>query len=119
VILEDLQVSQSGFCAVSQGIYTTTPSGPFCVHVLAAIAEFEHDLIVERTVEGLAVARVRGRKGGAKLKMTPTRIQQSRAMYDTGDDTVQEIANTFGTSRQTIFRHLVASSKPVESGVLT
>ncbi len=42
---------------MTQGIYTTTPSGPFCVHVLAAIAEFEHDLIDERTHNGLTADR--------------------------------------------------------------
>ncbi|MDU5232366.1 recombinase family protein, partial [Actinomyces sp.] len=75
-------------------------------HMLAAIAEFEHDLIVERTHDGLAAARARGRKGGPKFKMTPTKIRQARAMYDEGGHTVQEIADTFGVSRPTIYRHL-------------
>jgi len=74
--------------------------------MLAAIAEFEHDLIVERTVDGLAAARTRGRKGGPKFKMTPIRIAQARAMYDAGGHTVQQIADTFGVSRPTIYRHL-------------
>jgi hypothetical protein len=59
-------------------------------------AEFEHDLIVERTHDGLAAARARGRKGGPKFKMTPNKIAQARAMYDGGQHTVQEIADTFG-----------------------
>jgi DNA invertase Pin-like site-specific DNA recombinase len=60
----------SGLRALSQGIDTTTPGGRFFFHLLAAIAEFEHDLIVERTQDGLAAARARGRKGGPKFKMT-------------------------------------------------
>lgn len=107
-ILDDLQKRQVGFCAVTQGIDTTTAGGRLFFHVLAAIAEFEHDLIVERTVDGLAAARARGRKGGPKFKMTPNRIQQARAMYDAGEHTVQEIADTFGVSRPTIYRHLAA-----------
>ena len=51
-------------------------------------------------------ARARGRKGGPKFKMTPTKIRQARAMYDEGGHTVQEIADTFGVSRPTIYRHL-------------
>lgn len=73
---------------------------------IAAIAEFEHDLIVERTQDGLAAARARGRKGGPKFKMTATKIAQARAMYDAGGRAVQEIADTFGVSRPTVYRHL-------------
>jgi len=92
--------------AVSQGIDTTTPGGRLFFHMLAAIAEFEHDLIVERTHDGLAAARARGRKGGPRFKMTPNKIAQARAMYDGGKHTVQEIADTFGVSRPTVYRYL-------------
>jgi DNA invertase Pin-like site-specific DNA recombinase len=92
--------------ALSQGIDTTTPGGRLFFHILAAIAEFEHDLIVERTHDGLAAARARGRKGGGRFKMTPIKAKQARAMYDTRQHTVQEIADTFGVSRGTIYRHL-------------
>ncbi len=107
-IADDLQTRQVGLRAVSQGIDTTTPGGRLFFHMLAAIAEFEHDLIVERTHDGLAAARARGRKGGPKFKMTPNKIAQARAMYDGGQHTVQEIADTFGVSRPTVYRHLTA-----------
>jgi len=61
---------------------------------------------VERTYDGLAAARARGRKGGPKFKMTPNKIVRARAMYDGGEHTVQEIADTFGVSRPTVYRHL-------------
>ena len=57
-------------------------------------------------VDGLAAARVRSRKGGPKLKMTPIRIAQARAMCDAKLHTVQQIADTCGVSRPTIYRHL-------------
>jgi DNA invertase Pin-like site-specific DNA recombinase len=107
-VADDLQSREVALRALSQGIDTATPGGRLFFHMLAAIAEFEHDLIVERTVDGLAAARARGRKGGPKFKMTPTRIAQARAMYDAGQHTVQEIADTFGVSRPTIYRHLTA-----------
>jgi DNA invertase Pin-like site-specific DNA recombinase len=107
-IVDDLQARDVGLRAVSQGIDTTTAGGRLFFHVLAAIAEFEHDLIVERTIDGLAAARARGRNGGPKFKMTPTKIAQARAMYDAKQHTVQEIADTFGVSRPTIYRHLAA-----------
>ncbi len=114
-VADDLQARGVGLRALSQGIDTTTSGGRLFFHMLAAIAEFEHDLIVERTQDGLAAARARGRKGGPKFKMTPTRIRQARAMYDAGEHTVQEIADTFGVSRPTIYRHLDATRAPARS----
>jgi DNA invertase Pin-like site-specific DNA recombinase len=108
-IADDLQTREVGLRALSKGLDTTTAGGRLFFHMLAAIAEFEHDLIVERTVDGLAAARARGRNGGPKFKMTTTKIAQAQAMYDAGGHTVQEIANTFGVSRPTIYRHLVAN----------
>jgi len=105
-LADELQSRQVGLRALSQGIDTTTPGGRLFFHMLAAIAEFEHDLIVERTVDGLAAARARGRMGGPRFKMTSTRIAQARSMYDAGLHTVQQIADTFGVSRPTIYRHL-------------
>ena len=79
----------------------------------------EHDLVVERTQDGLAAARARGRRGGPKFKMTPTRVQQARAMYDAGGHTVQEIAETFGVSRPTIYRHLGVAQAPATGSAAT
>ena len=105
-VVDGLQQRGVGLKALSQGIDTTTPGGRLFFHMLAAIAEFEHDLIVERTQDGLAAARARGRKGGGRSKMTPTKAAQARAMYDEKVYTVQQIAETFGGSRGTIYRHL-------------
>ncbi len=111
-LADHLQQREVGLRALSQGIDTTTPDGRLFFHMLAAIAEFEHDLIVERTHDGLAAARARGRQGGPKFKMTPNRARQARAMYDDGQHTVQEIADTFGVSRPTIYRHLRGVAAP-------
>ncbi|TVU61919.1 recombinase family protein [Paenarthrobacter nitroguajacolicus] len=105
-VAEWLQDHGVGLKAISQGIDTTTPGGRLFFHLLAAIAEFEHDLIVERTQDGLAAARARGRTGGGGVKMTPTKAKQARSMYDERIYTVQEIAGTLGVSRGTIYRHL-------------
>lgn len=105
-VVDDIQDRGVGLKALSQGIDTTTPGGRLFFHMLAAIAEFEHDLIVERTKDGLAAARARGRRGGPKFKMTPTMITQARAMYDSKQHTVQQIADTFRVSRPTIYRAL-------------
>jgi len=103
---EELDRRGVGLRVLTQGIDTTTPGGKLFFHMLAAIAEFEHGLIVERTTAGLAAARARGRRGGAKPKMTPSKIRQARTMYDSREHTVQEIADVLGVGRATIYRHL-------------
>ncbi|MBL0707144.1 recombinase family protein [Sinomonas sp. JC656] len=115
-VADGLQERGVGLRALSQGIDTTTPGGRLFFHLLAAIAEFEHDLIVERTRDGLAAARARGRKGGGRLKLTPTKARQARAMYDEKTYTVQQIAETFGVSRGTIYRHLTEHAEPSVRG---
>lgn len=97
---------------IDQGIDTSTHVGQMFFHILGAIAEFEHALIVDRTMQGLAAARARGRTGGQKPKLRPRQIKLAQQMYDeVGDDgkrryTVQQIAEEFGVSRPTIYRHL-------------
>jgi DNA invertase Pin-like site-specific DNA recombinase len=97
---------------LDQGIDTSTPVGRMFFHVLGAVAEFEHALISERTLDGLAAARARGRRGGPKPKLGARQVQLAQAMYDeTGPDgkrrhTVAEIAAEFGVTRPTIYRHL-------------
>lgn len=105
-VSDDLQARGIGLRATTQGIDTTTPGGRLFFHILAAIAEFEHDLIVERTKDGLAAARARGRNGGPRYKMTKAKIAQARRMYDDQTYTVQQIADTLGVSRPTIYRYL-------------
>lgn len=91
--------------AISQGIDTKTAGGRLFFHVLAAIAEFEHDLIVERTRDGLSAAKARGRMGGAKQKVTPLMAEQMQAMYQKPNVTAQDVADAFGVSRATVYRY--------------
>ena len=91
---------------IEQDIDTATASGRMFFTIMASVAEFERDLIVERTHEGLAAARARGRVGGRRPKMTPTKIKAARAMYDSREHTIAEIAHTFSVTSSTIYRHL-------------
>ncbi|MFK4836949.1 recombinase family protein [Microbacterium sp. ZW T2_14] len=93
--------------ATEQRINTKSPEGRMFFTILAAFAQFERDLIVARTRDGLAAARARGRKGGRKPKLTAQKIADIKRKYE-GGDTVQSIATYFGVSRPTIYRALAA-----------
>lgn len=95
-----------GLRSLSESIDTTTSAGRLLLHVMGAIAQFERDLIVERTKAGLAAARARGRKGGRRTVMTAEKVAVARQMYDSREHTVEAIARTLGVSRASVYRHL-------------
>jgi DNA invertase Pin-like site-specific DNA recombinase len=103
-----------------QGIDTTTPAGRLAFHMMGAIDEFQRELIVEGTHEGLAAARARGRKGGRKPKLSPDQVRLAQRLFDeTGEDgkrkhTVDQIAGMLNVTRTTVYRHL---EKPPAAGV--
>ena len=75
-------------------------------HIFAALAEFERDLIRERTSAGLVAARAHGRTGGRPTLMTEPKIKLAREMYASRQYTVAAIASTLGVSRASVYRHL-------------
>ncbi|MGW0960772.1 recombinase family protein [Streptomyces gelaticus] len=103
---KELQERGVGLVVLDQGIDTSTAVGRMFFQILGAIAEFEHALMSERTMDGLEAARARGRTGGQKPKLGPRQVQLAREMYDSGELTVQQIADEFGVTRPTIYRHL-------------
>ena len=108
----DLQARGVDLVVIDQGIDTSTAVGRMFFQILGAIAEFEHALMAERTRDGLAAARARGRIGRQRPKLNPRQARIAQDMYDElGPDgrrahTVAEIASEFGVSRPTIYRHL-------------
>jgi DNA invertase Pin-like site-specific DNA recombinase len=102
-----------GFRSLQEAIDTTTPGGKLVFHVFAALAEFERDLVRERTAAGLAAARARGRHGGRPSVMTAHKQQVAQEMYRSGQYTVAAIANTLGVSRASVYRHLTRPDRRV------
>ena len=84
--------------------------------IFAALAEFERDLIVERTNAGLASARARGRKGGARYKMTPAKLRLAIASMGTTQTHVGDLCRELGITRQTLYRHVSPSGEIREDG---
>jgi DNA invertase Pin-like site-specific DNA recombinase len=95
-----------GFRSLQESVDTTTTGGRLVFHVFAALAEFERDLIRERTQAGLEAARARGRRGGRPSVMTPEKVAVARGMYESGEHTVAAIAAVVGVSRASVYRHL-------------
>jgi DNA invertase Pin-like site-specific DNA recombinase len=105
-ILADLERQGVFFESLTERIETTSTTGKLVFHVFAALSEFERNLIRERTHAGLVAARARGRKGGRKPKLDAKDIKQIRALYDSQTVPIGDIANRFGISRTTLYKHV-------------
>ncbi|MFE5549460.1 recombinase family protein [Streptomyces sp. NPDC056534] len=108
----ELEACTVDLVVLDQGLDTSTPVGRFMFQILGAVAEFERSLNVERTMDGLASARAKGKVGGRKSALTPAQVRHARFMRDERDEdgrprhTVQEIADELGVARATIYRAL-------------
>jgi DNA invertase Pin-like site-specific DNA recombinase len=95
-----------GFRSLQEQIDTTTSGGKLVFHVFGALAEFERDLIRERTHAGLAAARARGRLFGRPRALDQAQAQMAQALYNDKRHSVAEICRTLHVSRATVYRYL-------------
>jgi DNA invertase Pin-like site-specific DNA recombinase len=98
-----------GFKSITEAIDTTTSGGKLIFHIFGALAEFERDIIRERTQAGLTAARARGRKGGRPKALTPKRAAQLQTLYNDKNRSIAEICRTLNISRATLYRYLKRS----------
>ena len=91
---------------LEQGIDTSTAEGRAMFGMLSVLAEFQRELIVANTRDGLAAARARGRKGGRPSKLADDQIVLAQRLYDAGENTVAQIAAMLNVPRTTVYGHL-------------
>ncbi len=103
--VKELEGRGVGFRSLTESIDTTTPGGRLIFHIFGSLAEFERDLVRERTIAGLAAARARGRTGGRPTVMTTAKIRAAQRMITAGTP-LTEVASVLGVGRATLYRHL-------------
>jgi DNA invertase Pin-like site-specific DNA recombinase len=94
------------FQSLTENLDTTSAGGRLVFHIFGALAEFERDLIRERTLAGLAAARARGHVGGRPTVMNAQKLQSARTLLATGKQSTEAVARTLGVGRSTLYRHL-------------
>src|SRR5687768_2128411 len=109
-----LQAQGIGFKSLTENIDTSTATGQLVFHIFGALAEFERNLIKERTVAGLDAARSRGRRGGRPpLKTSASRVALAKKLYADKSNSIDDIQKTLGISRATLFRYINKRSEDV------
>ncbi len=104
------------FISLTESIDTTTPSGKLIFHLMGALAEFERDLIRERTNAGLAAARTRGRVGGRPRKLsTDGKVALALRLFEDPNHSVDDICSTLHISRSTLYRYVREAKKTASS----
>jgi len=99
-----------GFRSLQESIDTTTSGGKLIFHMFGALAEFERDVIRERTQAGLQAARARGRQGGRPRVLEGKKLALARSMYEDMNQPPKDICETLGISRSTLYRNVSKKS---------
>lgn len=105
-IVNELNLKNVGFLSLQENIDTTTSGGKLIFHIFASLAEFERDIIRERTKAGLIAARSRGRLGGRPKVMDEKKINMAKTLYNDKGTSIDDICQTLNISRATFYRYI-------------
>ena len=112
--VKSLSERKIGFQSLQENIDTTTSGGKLIFHIFSALAEFERDLIKDRTHAGLRAARARGRLGGRPPLLEEKQVEKMLARYDEQKLTVEEICKIHGVSRPSFYNYLKKRKKAIQ-----
>lgn len=110
-LINDFNARGIGFKSLQENIDTTTSGGKLVFHIFGALAEFERDIIRERTHAGLQAARSRGRVGGRPKALNPKKAALAKSLYESKEHSIKDICETLGISRATLYKY-VGSNHP-------
>jgi len=106
---------QIGFKSITENIDTTTSGGKLIFHIFGALAEFERDIIRERTQAGLLAARARGKTGGRpKALPAKNKVAMAQALYNDKTNSITEICKTLNISKATLYRYIKPGARAME-----
>jgi DNA invertase Pin-like site-specific DNA recombinase len=105
----DFQTRGIGFKSLTESIDTTTSGEKLVFHIFGALAEFEREIIRERTKAGLTAARARGKSGGRPKALADKQVEMLQKLAADRDRSVNEICKTLGISRKTYYRYVKTS----------
>lgn len=105
-LVNQLQERKIGFKSLQENIDTTTSGGKLIFHIFSALAEFERDIIRERTKAGLQAARARGRKGGRPKGLDVKKIKLAKKLHKDKNYTIKEICETLNISKSSLYNYL-------------
>jgi DNA invertase Pin-like site-specific DNA recombinase len=106
--ITELQERGVGFKSLTENIDTTTSGGRLVFNIFASLAEFEREIIRERTQAGLTAARARGKLGGRPKALSESKAEMARQLYLDRTHSIAEICQTLGISRTTFYRYVKA-----------
>jgi DNA invertase Pin-like site-specific DNA recombinase len=109
--ITNLNNRKIGFKSLTENIDTTTSGGKLIFHIFGALAEFERDIIRERTQAGLQAARARGRVGGRPKSLTTKKASIAQALYNDKNNSIADICKTLNISRATLYRYIKVGQK--------
>lgn len=112
-ILDLLEKHEIGFKSLSESIDTTTPGGRLIFHIFGAVAQFERDVISERTKAGLKAARARGARGGRRPKLSKKQVMQAQHMLQDPTVTMGDVAKMFSVAPATVYRAIEREEKKI------
>ncbi len=113
-LVEQLDAAGVGLRSLQESIDTASIGGRLVFHLFGATAEFERNLIRERTQAGLSAARARGRKGGRKKRLDPAKQELALRLYHERQHTVAEICRMMGIGRSTLYNYLTEAERDAQ-----
>ena len=112
-LVERLEAAKVGLRSLQENIDTTSSGGRLVFHLFGALAEFERNLVRERTLAGLAAARTRGRMGGRPKRLAPAKLALALRLHHEDKHTIKEICQMMGISKSTLYNYLAKADSDV------